>query len=939
MQRRRARPGRPRQPEPDRLDRRVAQREHLCQMPGLVLRGSARAQDPEPGRQLGQVAEIPLALRGQHEPHPLLARLAHIAVHLGPDAGRGSRAVIFVEDEALRRLAHLPDPLPVPLAVALRHRHQHFLADPPVPGQHVPGQHVHGRRLAVRLRRPLRRDGPQVHGRDPHMPDIERRRLEHERPLARERRQDAHHRRRHRLPAHPVGRLAHQVLHLGLAHRRQAVQQCRNRVALRPAGRVDLAGLEQQVHRVPPERVRRQIDSLPCEGRFHLTVPPARISMRLCPRAAVLPHPVDRVDHRRDRLRHAVRNAPRSRRRQDQRQQVRQERPLRRKREPAAELRVAGIDRMRARHLRREPPHLVAPVLRQRLADHRDQPRRGRADIDHREQGQAPAPALQAEGQRQRPQQHALATPRNAVHQVEPEIAALLQAVAERLAVLAPEQVVRPVRPHRRRRPEQRQHAEHLFQRRQRRLRRASRGKPRHRPRERLEHVAHERRELALPPALADLLHAPELPCQPGLAFLSLDPGQEPDPQPHDGLLVPPQHPQSRQRIAHMPAVFRRDRQYRRRRERDRRPRAREPASFKQQREPERDTRLRKPAHQFRERPLDARPEHHVHRPVKPAADAQPTRLHMRLANQELRRQRRRKAAQFRRLRKSRPHLVLRTDRPPVRTRRVRAVQQHPHRPDRFVGTERLRHQPRLLQQRGHGRHERLVARRQAVDDLKRTLRFPDPRQPRLQPAPQLALLAAQLRPLDHGGPGPAGKRAGLAGQQVREPLRALRDHVPERKTEPLALAPLPPGRRVDRGPRRIGRALQHDVQPVPPVQKRPVEAPLRELHEPAQLLRPGNRPRALDAHQRYQRAVMAEQRVAGERHGLHERFERLAAHGPPVADRVVELAKHGRRPPIASSASPPSRRSRDRASPRASRWQPGRAASRPRPDPSPPRP
>lgn len=31
----------------------------------------------------------------------------------------------------------------------------------------MPGQHVHGRRLPVRLRRPLRRYGPQVHGREP----------------------------------------------------------------------------------------------------------------------------------------------------------------------------------------------------------------------------------------------------------------------------------------------------------------------------------------------------------------------------------------------------------------------------------------------------------------------------------------------------------------------------------------------------------------------------------------------------------------------------------------------------------------------------------------------------------------------------------------------------------------------------------------------------
>ena len=201
------------------------------------------------------------------------------------------------------------------------------------------------------------------------MPDIEGGRREHDRPVARERGQDADEGLGHRLAAGAVGGIADEPLDGGLAHRRQQIAQHRHRVELRPRGRSMGAGLEQQVDDLPPQRGLRQFDPGGGQRRVDHGIASCRIGVRLGSGDLVRTQRIDRRDGRSDELAHAVGDALGPGRGHHQTQQVDQESTLGRQRRAAAELGVARVDRVFAGHPQREPAGLVAALRRQGLAD------------------------------------------------------------------------------------------------------------------------------------------------------------------------------------------------------------------------------------------------------------------------------------------------------------------------------------------------------------------------------------------------------------------------------------------------------------------------------------------------------------------------------------------------------------------------------------------
>ncbi len=85
----------------------------LLRLPRLA----ARAEDPVAVGELGErTPEVLQTLRGQREPRPELARLAHVALDLGADGGRARGAVELVVAEPLGGFADVAQTLPVPRA-------------------------------------------------------------------------------------------------------------------------------------------------------------------------------------------------------------------------------------------------------------------------------------------------------------------------------------------------------------------------------------------------------------------------------------------------------------------------------------------------------------------------------------------------------------------------------------------------------------------------------------------------------------------------------------------------------------------------------------------------------------------------------------------------------------------------------------------------------
>ena len=110
------------------------------------------------------------------------------------------------------------------------------------------------------------------------------------------------------------------------------------------------------------------------DRRVQLRVAALRVGVRLGSGHLVRAHGVGAGERRAEQLAHAVGHAGSPGRGHHQAEQVRQEGALGRQGTAAAELGVAGIDRVIRRHAEREPAGLVAAVRGQGLADQRDQP-------------------------------------------------------------------------------------------------------------------------------------------------------------------------------------------------------------------------------------------------------------------------------------------------------------------------------------------------------------------------------------------------------------------------------------------------------------------------------------------------------------------------------------------------------------------------------------
>ena len=538
---------------------------------------------------------------------------------------------------------------------------------------------------------------------------------------------------------------------------------------------------------------------------------------------------------------------------------------------------------MLRRHAEREPARLVAAVGRQGFADQRDQPGRGGADIDDGGERQPCLAPLQAEGEAERVHQHRLALAGQAVDQLEAVVPAVARAERQGLAVRRPEQVPRlRRRPRYRRRAADREQAQRLGERDERGLCGGPAAEPRDGGHETLQRIARQRGEHRLAPALRDLLQAAE-PTGERPAVLRPDPGEQPEPQPDDGVGVGAERSHVPERVADEQAVGRREGEEGRRDPRHGRVEAMQPAALDQERDPAGQAGRREPRHQLGEGARAPGPERHVERAVEPLADADAGAGPLRLADQQLRSQRRREGAGLRRLGEPRRRVVVRRDRAPVRRGRRAAVDHAAHDTQSLLLGEPCRHDPGLGEHRADGVEQRLVAGPEPFRREVRALRLAGAGQPVAQAPAQRLPFPLQPVARQHRRARPAGQHQGLGGDQRREPFRPLRQQVVQVETEAGGLAAHGFSMSRRKRLRFVGRALEHHVERMAGKGEGGVEPARGDLHEAVELFRPHHRARAVEAQKRDQRAIAADQRPAAavERNGglgRQKTLQRLSA-------------------------------------------------------------
>ena len=316
--------------------------------------------------------------------------------------------------------------------------------------------------------------------------------------------------------------------------------------------------------------------------------------------------------------------------------------------------------------------------------------------------------------------------------------------------------------------PAGRHQAERFAQRRQPRLGGGAAAEAGHRGGEAFQRIAHQRREHRLAPTLGELLQAAQAPPQRGFSVLRSDPGQQAEAQPDDGMGVGAERGQVPHGVAHQQAVVRRERQERRRGVGHGGVQPGKAAALDQQREAAGQPGIRQALHQLGERPRPARPEGHVERAVEPLADTDAAAGPFRIADQQLRRQRRRERAVLGRRGQARGRVVGHRHRAPAGGGRIGAVQDPPQGGGRSVAVERFGHDPRLGEQGGEGVEKGLVPGREAIGGEIRALRRAAVRQPIAQSLPEPLAVALQLVRRQHGRAGPGGDNEALGGHQRR---------------------------------------------------------------------------------------------------------------------------------------------------------------------------
>ena len=232
----------------------------------------------------------------------------------------------------------------------------------------------------------------------------------------------------------------------------------------------------------------------------------------------------------------------------------------------------------------------------------------------------------------------------------------------------------------------------------------------------RLQGIADEGGEQALAPALGDLLQAPEPARELVLAFLRLHPGQHAEAQPHYGLRAGVVLREAAHGVAHSTAVGMGEGHERGGGARHGGAEAAQAAALDQDREAAGEPGLGETFHEFGEGTRRAGSEGHVEGAVEAAAEADAGAHAHGVANQDLRRQRRREGAGLGWLGRAGRCIVYNGHRTPVRRGGVGPVDEHPHGPQRLLVAEPLRHHARLAEERRQGVHERPVPRLEPVE-------------------------------------------------------------------------------------------------------------------------------------------------------------------------------------------------------------------------------
>ena len=225
---------------------------------------------------------------------------------------------------------------------------------------------------------------------------------------------------------------------------------------------------------------------------------------------------------------------------------------------------------------------------------------------------------------------------------------------------------------------------------------------------------------------------------------------------------------------------------------------------------------------------------------------------------------------------------------------RGRAVHHAADEAERLVLAQPGAHDPGLGEHRAHRIEQRLVAGPETLEGEMWALRPASLGEPVAQASAKPLALALQPVARQHGRPRPARQHQGLGRDEGREPPRPLGQKVVEVQAQPFALAARGLGVGLGQLARLVGGALEHDVERMAGSGEGRVEALRRDAHEAVELVRPHHRARAVEADQRDQRAVMADQRPAApfeghRRLGREQTLERLAPQRPGQALQVVD--------------------------------------------------
>ena len=304
-----------------------------------------------------------------------------------------------------------------------------------------------------------------------------------------------------------------------------------------------------------------------------------------------------------------------------------------------------------------------------------------------------------------------------------------------------------------------------------------------------------------------------------------------------------------------------------------------------------------KAGHQLGEGTRPARSQRHVEGAVEPVPKTHPGADPFGLADQQLRGQRRRERAGFRRFGQTRRSIVRDRDRTPIGRGRGGPVDHAAHDPHGLVLAEPFAHEACLAEQRIEGVEQRLVAGPEALGRQMRTLRIVRPGQPVTHQLTEPFAVAIETVGGQGGRPRPAGQHQGLGGDQRRDAPGAFIEQVGQVEPQPRGLASRTIGHGSGQRQRFIGRALEDHVQGVAGHGKGGIEPPGRQGHETVEFFGSHHRAGAVEAQQRDQRAVAADQRAAPARQGQRrlggqEALQRLAAQGPAQALEVLDGVK-----------------------------------------------